>query len=270
MEINKIYNMDAVEGMKQLPDNSIDYILVDLPYGTTNNEWDKKIPLDSLWEQWLRVGKENVCINLFAQFPLAAELIISQPKLFRYSWVWVKNNPVGFLNAKKMPLRTHELVLTFYRKLPTYNPQKWKGEPYYRGHSDKQCGHNYRKAGWSEDYIGKSEDGSRYPLDVISDKTLNTHEDYATDLLYFKTPNAGGGDGIVYHPTQKPQALCEYLIKTYTSPNDTVLDCCMGSGTTAIAAKCLGRNYIGFELNKEYVDIANKRLSNLEVSLFDI
>ena len=224
---------DCLELMKNISDKSIDLILCDLPYGTTQNKWDTVIPFDKLWEQYNRIIKDNGAILLFSQMPFGANLIMSNPKMFRYEWVWEKDNGTGFLNAKKMPLKKHENILVFYKHLPTYNPQMREGfNPYY----------NVRKNPDSSNYgdykaTPSSSDGTRYPIDIIKfnrDKGL--------------------------HPTQKPVALLEYLIKTYTNEGDTVLDNCMGSGSTGVACKNTNREFIGMELDEKYFKVACERL----------
>jgi len=233
IELNKIYNEDCLEGMKRIPDKSVDMILADLPYGTTRNKWDSIIPLDLLWEQYNRVIKDNGAIVLTAQTPFDKVLGVSNLKCLKYEWIWQKTEATGFLNAKKMPLKNHENVLVFYKKQPTYNPQFTVGKPY-----------SYKKDSISSDNYGDSKgtdlivnDGSRHPLTV----------------QIFKKDKG-------LHPTQKPVALFEYLIQTYTNEQDTVLDNVMGSGTTAIAAINTNRNYIGFEMDTNYFNLANERI----------
>ena len=233
IELNRIYNEDCLEGMRRIPDKSVDMILADLPYGTTRNKWDSIIPLDSLWEQYNRVIKDNGAIVLTAQTPFDKVLGVSNLKCLKYEWIWQKTEATGFLNAKKMPLKNHENVLVFYKKQPTYNPQFTVGKPY-----------SYKKDGISSDNYGDSKgtdlivnDGSRHPLTV----------------QIFKKDKG-------LHPTQKPVALFEYLIQTYTNENETVLDNVMGSGTTAIAAINTNRNYIGFEMDTNYFNLANQRI----------
>ena len=233
IELNKIYNEDCLEGMKRIDDKSVDMILADLPYGTTRNKWDSIIPLDSLWEQYNRVIKDNGAIVLTAQTPFDKVLGCSNLKYLKYEWIWQKTEATGFLNAKKMPLKNHENILVFYKKQPTYNPQFTVGKPY-----------SYKKDGISSDNYGGSKgtdlivnEGSRHPLTV----------------QIFKKDKG-------LHPTQKPVALFEYLIQTYTNENETVLDNVMGSGTTAIAAINTNRNYIGFEMDTNYFNLANERI----------
>ena len=223
---------DCLELMKQVPDKSIDLILCDLPYGTTQNKWDTIIPFDKLWAQYKRIIKDNGAILLFSQMPFGANLIMSNPKMFRYEWIWEKENSTGFLQAKKMPLKKHENILVFYKHLPTYNPQMREGfKPYSQTSGRHSSNYNDYKA------TTTISDGTRYPIDIIKfnrDKGL--------------------------HPTQKPVALLEYLIKTYTNEGDTVLDNCMGSGSTGVACKNTNREFIGMELDEKYYKIACERL----------
>lgn len=223
---------DCLELMKRIQDKSIDMILCDLPYGLTRNEWDVKINLDELWIAYKRIIKDNGVIALFANQPFASELVNSNLKMFRYEWVFEKGSASGFLNSHKMPLKAHEIVLIFYKKLPKYNPQFEKGEPYTRPRqgTTSNYGNFERNATIS--------DGRRYPRDVVK---LHTSE---TGL----------------HPTQKPVKWLEYLIKTYTDERDLVLDNCMGSGSTGVACKNTNRSFIGYELNKEYFEIAKERI----------
>lgn len=232
MEINKIYNEDCLEGMKSIPDKSVDMILCDLPYGTTRNKWDSIIPLDSLWEQYLRIVKNNAVIVLTAQQPFTSKLVMSNIDYYKYSWVWSKSQVSGFLNAKKQPLREHEDILVFYRGQCTYNPQMTKGKMQLKNTGGKSPNYNHFEAQphYSDEYYPKS-------------------------ILKFPLQRFKGG-----HPTQKPVALFEYLIKTYTNQGELVLDNCIGSGTTAVASINTNRNFIGFEMNEEYYRIACNRI----------
>lgn len=228
---------DCLELMKDIDDKSIDMILCDLPYGTTRNKWDSIIPLDKLWQQYERIIKDNGCIALFAQTPFDKVLGVSNLKLLKYEWIWQKDNGTGFLNAKKMPLKLHENILIFYKKSPIYNPQMRKGfKPYSQ------------KSGRGSDNYGEQ-------IRVI---TNNNGNRYPVDILEFKR------DKDKLHPTQKPVALLEYLIKTYTNENDIVLDNCMGSGSTGKACQNTNRNFIGIELDKHYFQIAKERLNAKE------
>lgn len=237
MELNKIYNEDCLEGMKKIPDKSIDMILCDLPYGTTRNKWDSVIPFELLWKQYERVIKDNGAIVLTSSGMFTAELMMSNPKMLKYRMIWEKSKATNFLNAKKQPLRKYEEICVFYKKQPTYNPQMSVGNPYNKGTRKNQLTGSYGVFLPSE---VKSE-GNRYPNDIV----------------YFKTAES---EGKVYHPTQKPVALFEYLIKTYSNEGETVLDNCMGSGTTAIACINTNRNYIGFELDEEYYKASLDRI----------
>lgn len=235
IELNRIYNEDCLEGMRRIPDKSVDMILCDLPYGTTRNKWDSIIPLEPLWAQYERVIKDNGAIVLTAAQPFTSVLVSSNLRNFRYDITWDKSQVTGFLNAKRMPLRKHEDVLVFYRKLPTYNPQFTQGQAYSikRTHATS----NYGEQSENE----TKSDGRRYPTSIINIPQVR---------------EKGG------HPTQKPVALFEYLIRTYTNEGETVLDNCMGSGTTAVAAINTNRNFIGFEIEPEYVEIANRRIDD--------
>ena len=228
---------DCLELMKEIPDKSIDMILCDLPYGTTKNKWDSVIPLNKLWKQYERIIKDNGAIVLFSQMPFSAELVHSNLKLFKYEWIWQKDNGTGFLNAKKMPLKIHENILVFYKKLPLYNPQMRTG---FKPYKCKQGRHSTNYGAYEQGHITES-NGERYPIDIIE----------------FKKDSG-------LHPTQKPVALLEYLIKTYTNEGETVLDNCMGSGSTGVACINTNRNFIGYELDEHYFQIAKERLEQHE------
>lgn len=233
MELNRIYNEDCLVGMNRIPDKSIDMILTDLPYGTTKNKWDTIIPLGLLWEQYERIIKDNGAIVLTAQTPFDKVLGASNLKLLKYEWIWEKSNATGHLNAKRMPMKNHENILVFYKKPPVYNPQGVT--PFNK----------VTRRGGNGDNYGKS-------------NTSNFQE--VTN--YPRTIQKFSYDKQKLHPTQKPVALFEYLIKTYTNEGETVLDNCMGSGTTAIACLNTNRNYIGFELEKEYFEKINHRIKS--------
>lgn len=255
MEIDRIYQGDCLELIKQLPDKSIDCIICDPPYEVLNKnnkdaQWDRIIPFDELWQQYERVAKDNAAIILFAQGMFTARLMMSNPKLWRYNLIWQKGGRCsGFLNAKKMPLREHEDIVVFYRKQPIYNPQMTKCLPHERNHSrGRQQGEQTNRC-YGE--FGKAED-------IITDLK------YPKSILNFNRPHPQ------IHPTQKPVALIQYLIKTYSNENDLILDNCIGSGTTAVAAIKEKRHFIGMELSKEYYDIACKRVKEAKMyqSLF--
>ncbi len=197
--INNVFEGDCLEIMKQLPDKSIDMVLCDLPYGTTQNKWDSIIPLDELWKQYCRVVRDDGAIVLTSQGMFTAELMLSNPKMFRYKWVWEKSKSTNFLNAKKQPLRKHEDVCVFYKKQPVYHPQMIEGEPYDKGVRKNQLSGSY---------------GDFLPVHVHSEGKR-----YPTDIIYFKTAES---EGKVYHPTQKPIELGRYFVRTYTNPGDVV------------------------------------------------
>ena len=233
----KLYQGNCLEVMKEIPDKSVDMILCDLPYGTTQNKWDSVIPLDELWKQYNRIIKPNGAIVLTSHGIFTAQLMLSQPKQFKYKWIWEKSKATNFLNSKKQPLRKYEEVCVFYRKQPTYNPQMREGEPYNKGFRKNQLTGSY---GDFSPVLVKS-DGGRYPVDIV----------------YFKTAES---EGEVYHPTQKPVDLLEYLIKTYTNESMIILDNCMGSGSTGVACINTNRKFIGIELDEGYFKIAEDRI----------
>ena len=235
----KLLHGDCLEIMKDIPDKSIDMILADLPYGTTRNKWDSIIPLKPLWEQYERIIKDNGAIVLHSQQLFTSKLIMSNSKIYKYSWVWSKSQVTGFLNANKQPLREHEDICVFYKKQCTYNPQMVKGKMQLKntgGHSS-----NYNKFEAQPHY---------------------SNEYYPKTILDFPLRRFKGG-----HPTQKPIELAEYLIKTYTNEGETVLDNCMGSGTTGVACINTNRKFIGIELDKKYFEIAKERIESQEVQM---
>ena len=243
METNKIYQGDCLELMKQIEDKSVDLILCDLPYGTTQCSWDIIIPFDKLWEQYNRIIKEKGILVLFGSEPFTSKLICSNLDNFKYNWIWQKNKSTGFLNVKKQPLNDNETISVFYKKQGIYNPQMEKAEKLYRRGKvirDKeqniQQSENY---GEQKSFI-QVDTGLRFPKRIIYFDNNFTREQQ--------------------HPTQKPVALFEYLIKTYTNEGDLVLDNCIGSGTTAVACINTKRNFIGIELSPEYCKIANERI----------
>ncbi|HQO99309.1 MAG TPA: site-specific DNA-methyltransferase [Caldisericia bacterium] len=239
IELNKIYNMDCLEVMKQIDDKSVDLILCDLPYGTTACKWDTIIPFEPLWKEYKRIIKDNGAIVLTASQPFTSALVMSNLDMFKYELIWEKEKATNFMLLSKQFGRVHENILIFYKKQPKYNPIMIPANP---DKIDKRKRFN--------DVIKK--DG------VIPEIKLYRPKDdglrYPTSILYFNR------DENSLHPTQKPVALFEYLIKTYTNEGDLVLDNCIGSGTTAVACEKLGRKWIGIEREQEYVDIANKRL----------
>jgi site-specific DNA-methyltransferase (adenine-specific) len=234
IELNRIYNEDCLEGMKRIPDKSIDMILCDLPYGTTACKWDTVIPFDELWKRYNRIIKDNGAIVLFSRQPFTSQLINSNLKMYRYELIWQKEQATNFLHIKKQFGQATENIEVFYKHQPTYNPQMVKTDK-----PVKSNGGNSSRTYNNQTFIGSDE--VRY-------------EKYPLNVLTFKRDKTG------LHPTQKPVALFEYLIKTYTNEGETVLDNCMGSGTTAVACINTNRNFIGFELDPTYYAIAKERI----------
>lgn len=240
--INKVMEGDCLEVMKEFPSKSIDIILCDLPYGTTQNRWDSLIPLDELWSHYERIIKDTGVIALTSQGLFSALLMSSNPKLFKYKISWVKSKPTNFLNAKKQPLRKHEDICIFYKKQPIYNPQMSTGEPYNKG---------FRKDQFTGSY------GDFRTVEVKSNG-----ERYPTDVVYFKTAES---EGPVFHPTQKPVELGRYLIKTFTKEGEIVLDNTCGSGSFLVSAILEGRKFIGIEKNQEVYLFKKKKVDYIEV-----
>jgi site-specific DNA-methyltransferase (adenine-specific) len=249
---NTLFEDDCLRILPTLPDSSVDLVVCDLPYGTTQNDWDSLINLDLLWSEYSRIVKERGVIVLTGQGLFTARLMMSNPKLFKYKLTWVKSKPTNFLNAKKQPLRQHEDVCIFYRKQPEYFPQMSIGEPYSKGVRKNQHTGSY---------------GRFHPSLVASDG-----DRYPTDVVYFKTAES---EGRVWHPTQKPVALGRYLIRTYSQPGDIVLDNAFGSGSFLLAAALEGRRWIGVEKNEsvalfkdgdvDYIEVARARLAAIGV-----
>ena len=241
----QIHQGDCLSIMDQLGDASVDLILCDLPYGTTQNKWDSIIPLGELWEQYRRILKPKGVIALTSQGVFTARLIMSNEAWFRYKFVWVKSKPTNFLNARRQPLRQHEDICIFYGKQPNYKPVMSKGEPYDKG---------TRKAQYTGSY------GDFKPVQVKSNG-----ERFPTDAFYCKTAESETG-GRVWHPTQKPVALGRYLIRLFTREGDIVLDNAFGSGSFLVAAALEGRHFIGIEKNEEVRLFKNKRIDYIEVA----
>jgi len=236
MEVNKIYNKDCYELLKEIDNGKVDLLLQDTPFGCTQNDWDIKPDLTKMWIEWERVTKENGAMIFFATQPFCSELILSNQKNFRYDIIWYKALGTGFLNANKMPMRNHEMILVFYRKLPTYNPQMVVGKMRMKGSKKGNATTNYGN------YEGKTKiDDQYFPQSVID--FTNGDRTKEND-----------------HPTQKPLDLIRYLIKTFSNENELVFDGYMGSGTTAHACILEKRNFIGAEMNKEYYEKSMKRL----------
>ena len=237
---NNIYQGDCLELIKGIPDGSVDCVITDPPYGTTKNKWDKAPDLEIMFREFKRIIKPNGAMCIFGQEPFSSKMR-TVSDCFRYDWIWQKPNSAGFLNANKMPLRTHEVISVFYEKLPTYNPQFSEGKPYTKKTKTLSKNYGYFKC------VATESNGKRYPKDILQFNHVTSS---------FNAEYCG-------HPTQKPVALIEYLIKTYTNPGEVVLDCFLGSGTTAVAAINTGRKYIGFEIEAEYFEMAKTRIEAL-------
>lgn len=230
---------DCFNIFPQIESGSVDMILCDLPYGTTQCKWDSVLPLDKLWKEYNRIIKKNGAIVLFSSQPFTSVLINSNIKNFKYTWVWEKSKATNYLNAKKQPLRASEDICVFYQKQPTYNPQMTEGKPYNKGTALRET-----EVYGSQVAVEVKSDGARYPRNVI----------------YFKTAES---EGKVVHPTQKPLALLEYLIQTYSNEGEIILDNTAGSFSTAVAATKLNRNWIGIEQEEKYCKIGLERLEKL-------
>lgn len=238
METNIIYNEECISGMRKIPDNSIDMILCDLPYGVTDCKWDNVIPFDAMWHEYHRIAKINAAIVLFSIQPFTTKLIASNMRYFKYCWYWKKNNITGGAFSKVQPMRCIEDICVFYKKLPKYNPQGLIKLEKMKITQPKKCS--------TYEWRGKN-------------PSIQQYTNYPKNLLYFDGVNSKERQ----HPTQKPLELIEYLIKTYTDQNDIVLDNCIGSGTTAVACVNTNRKYIGFETDKKYFEIASERIEKI-------
>ncbi len=236
----ELYNADCLEKMKDLKDKSIDMILTDLPYGITHCIWDSEIDLDKMWKQYERIIKDTGVICLFSQTKFFIKLVNSNFKLYRYDLIWDKVLTSGFLNANRQPLRSHEQIAIFYKKQPKYRPQFKQGKPLH-GKGIKRTDTN--------NVYGK--------FDTTFDKRRGSTEKYPTSILKFSKLHPSQ----MIYPTEKPVELLEYLIKTYTDEGDTVLDSCMGSGSTGTACQNINRNFIGIEINRETFEIAKERIN---------
>lgn len=261
IELNHIYNEDCLEGMKRIPDNSVDCVICDLPYGTTQCSWDVVIPFDLLWQQYKRILKQNGVAVLFATEPFTSKLVLSNLEWFREKLTWQKHKPSNIGNAKYMHLKYSEDIVCFAKGRCTYNPQmqprisdrvrqaqKGKSKQWRTNRKDAQ------EVSFATKYA---------PRDW---KTFNADWKYPSNVLTFPAVVSNSREKLP-HPTQKPVALLEYLVKTYSNDGDTILDNCMGSGTTAIACMNTNRNYIGFELDKKYYDLSIKRIKECELNL---
>ena len=239
---------DCLELMKDIPSGSIDMILCDLPYGTTACKWDTIIPFDKLWEQYERIIKPNGAIVLTASQPFSSALVMSNPKLFKYEWIWRKNTGTGFATAKYQPLRYHESVLVFSKSKTNYNPIPTER---FSEASKKMCKNPVRGGG--------KKTSSHISMEIVKVQYDSETKNPESVLEFKSVPNAGGHK---LHPTQKPSELFEYLVKTYTNENDLVLDNCAGSGTTAIACLNTNRQFIVMEKEQKYYDIILKRVGD--------
>lgn len=230
----QLYQGDCLELMKGIPGGSVDMVLCDLPYGTTRNKWDSVIPFELLWKQYRRICKETAAVVLFGAEPFTSKLITSNFQNFKYTLIWYKHYTRGFLNAKKQPLRTTEQISVFYKRQCTYNPEMRTGKFRSKGASSNQrgCYGTYKAI--------KTKNDKYYPTDIL-------------DFAGVPVPD-------LCHPTQKPVDLLEYLIRTYTNEGETVLDNCMGSGSTGVACVNTGRSFIGMELDPDYFETAKRRI----------
>lgn len=235
-----LYHGNCLQEMDNISDKSVDMILTDLPFSTTNCAWDIMINLEKLWEQYKRVIKDSGAILLFGQTPFDKVLGSSNLKWLRYEWIWEKTTSTGHLNAKKMPMKAHENILVFYDKLPTYNPQMTTGHKPVNSYTKHQS------------------DGEIYGKTSPGISGGGATERYPRSVLLFPTDKQKSA----LHPTQKPVALLEYLILTYTNKGDTVLDSCIGSGSAGVASANTGRNFIGIELEDKYYKIAKARIES--------
>lgn len=238
MENIYLENNNALSVLRKLDNESIDLIYCDLPFGTTQCDWDELIPFYDMWREVKRIAKENTPIVFHAQQPFTSSLITSYPEIFKYTWVWEKSKATGFLNAKKRPLVAHEDIVVFCKGTPVYYPQMKEGNAYNKGVRKQQTENDVYG---SFEQVEVKSDGLRYPRSV----------------QYFKTAES---EGKTYHKTQKPIALCKYIIETYSKENDIVLDFTMGSGTSGVAAIELNRKYIGIEKDAEIFNIAKNRI----------
>ena len=241
LELNHLYNMDCLEGMKLIDDKSIDMILCDLPYGRTQNKWDSIIPFDELWKRYNNIIKDNGAIVLFADGLFMADLMNSNRKMWKYNLIWDKVLTSGFLNANRQPLRQHEEICVFYKKQPTYNPQKTKGKPNHsKGKPKETANNNYGK------------------FEFVDNKEELGDMKHPTSILKFQKPHPSK----MLHPTEKSVECCEWLIKTFTNKGDLVLDNCAGSFTTAVACDNTNRNWICIEKEEKYCNIGLTRIND--------
>ncbi len=253
IELNKIYNEECLEGMKQIPDGSVDMILCDLPYGTTSCAWDEIIPFEPLWKQYERVIKDNGAIVLTASQPFTSKLVMSNIKWFKHEWIWEKQRASNFMRANHEPLKYHENVCVFYSAQPTYNPIFEN----YSESTNKRFSRNGKVNSQkmvSAGYINEIQNVKKVNGEINIQRGA-----YPKSIKRFSCVQNANKTRV--HPTQKPVALMEYLIRTYTNEGDTVLDFTMGSGTTGVAAMHTGRNFIGIEMDAGYFAIAEERIA---------
>ena len=236
----QLYNGDCLEVMKNIADKSVDMILCDLPYGTTACKWDSVIPFEPMWEQYERIVKPHGAIVLTASQPFTSALVMSNPKMFKYEWIWEKDRATLFQHANRMPMKKHENIAVFYKMSPTYNPQFTIGKPYIDRRTTRKGMDGLIVGGCETTKKPVNNEGKRFPVSTIFVPCEVNRKHL--------------------HPTQKPVALMEYLIRTYTNEGDTVMDNCMGSGTTGVACKHLNRDFIGIELDETYFKIAKERI----------
>lgn len=254
MDINKIYDMDCLELLSSLDDNSVDMFFIDPPYGETHNNWDTLVPIKPFWEQISRTAKPDTPILIFGHGAFTAQMIMSNIEQYRYTIIWQKTTPTNYLNAHKMPLRVHEDIIVFYDKLPYYNPIKTTGHTRKTSFKDhkRDC---VKTSNYNNHKLINYDSTERFPVDIWK---------FATDK-----------QKLAIHPTQKPLELCKYAIRTYSEPDDLIVDCCCGSGTILQAAKLTGRQYIGSDngicnnptsdyYNQKWADVARYRLNNLD------
>lgn len=244
--INEVLQGDCLKLMPQIPTGSIDMIFCDLPFGTTRSDWDVIVPFEPLWLQYERIIKDNGAIVLFAKAPFDKMLWASNPKIFRYEWIWMKNKTTGHLNADHMPMQQHENILVFYKSPPTYNPQKTVGHK-------------------PMNFARSKSNSTVYGKEVAKVNDAGTTERHPTSVLRFPVVNNDDPERV--HPNQKPLDLCEYLIRTYTNEGETILDNCTGSASIPLAAINSDRNFIAMEKTKKYYWEAKNRLENRQIVL---
>lgn len=244
----KLFNENCLEGMKRIPDGSIDAIICDPPYSVTEFHWDKRLDFAEMWKQFRRVIRERRAIVLFGQEPFASQLRLSAPDLYRYDWIWRKSRVSNFMNARNAPLRTFENIMVFSNGTTANHNSK---QMLYKPQGLKPCGKKSKSSSFFVHHFGRVKDNREnyVPREYVQEFT-----NYPQSILEFKSPSRP------VHPTQKPIDLLEYLIKTYTNEGETVLDATMGSGSTGVACVNTGRNFIGFELEKKFFDIARERI----------